>query len=245
MRGIAKRRFEEHAGNAGQTITLGRAHPAVVNGTTRFPNMAKPAAQHDRLLRSGQHSRKIGSYVAKGAWHGMPILTLTLEERATCPRSCEHWRSCYGGNMQWAPRIQPDDTLIPRLADEIWMLAIKHPRGFVVRLHVLGDFFSTDYTAAWAGFLRDNAALHVFGYTARAHDSDNGAQISFMNRRWPDRCVIRFSGQPKARPAAVTVTRDDEAGAAIVCPAQTGRTACCGTCALCWSTDRTIAFLRH
>jgi hypothetical protein len=28
-------------------------------------------------------------------------------------------------------------------------------------------------------------------------------------------------------------------------PAQTGKTDCCATCALCWHSDRTIAFLRH
>ena len=35
---------------------------------------------------------------------------------------------------------------------------------------------------------------------------------------------------------------DDQA---ILCPAQTGATDCCATCALCWASTRTIAFRRH
>jgi hypothetical protein len=244
MSSIAKRRFEDHK-PTGHPIVLPRNHVAVTAGRSLFPSRAAPAALHDRLLRAGQHSRKIGSHVAKGAWFGMPILTLSLEERATCPRSCANWCDCYGNHMNWSPRIQPDETLVPRLADEIWMLGLKHPRGFVIRLHVLGDFFSQEYASAWAAFLRDTPALHLFGYTAREQASDIGEVITFMNRRWPDRCVIRFSGQPGSKPAAVTIDNENQAGSAIVCPAQTGKTECCGTCALCWSTDKTIAFLRH
>ena len=32
---------------------------------------------------------------------------------------------------------------------------------------------------------------------------------------------------------------------AIICPAQTGATDCCATCALCWNSVRSIAFRRH
>lgn len=244
MTGLAKRRFEEQLGH-GRPIELPAHHRAVIGGHTLFPNRVQPAAEHDRLLRSGQWSRKIGSHVEKGAWRGMPILTLTLEERATCPRSCKEWRSCYGNRMQWSPRIAPDATLIRRLRDEIWLHSISNPRGFVVRLHILGDFFSVEYTLAWAAFLRTMPALRVFGYTAHPARSEIGALLHYMNRNWPDRCAIRFSGQPDAAPAAITIDREDQAGDALICPAQTGKTECCATCALCWATQKTIAFLKH
>lgn len=61
------------------------------------------------------------------------------------------------------------------------------------------------------------------------------------------RCWIRFSDGAEGQFRAVTVDSIDQAHAAgaVVCPVQTERTDCCGTCALCWSTPKTIAFLRH
>ena len=38
---------------------------------------------------------------------------------------------------------------------------------------------------------------------------------------------------------------DQRSDGSIVCPAQTGKTQCCATCALCWTTKKNIAFLRH
>ncbi len=37
----------------------------------------------------------------------------------------------------------------------------------------------------------------------------------------------------------------DDDPQSIPCPAQTGATDCCATCALCWQSDRSIAFKRH
>ena len=60
----------------------------------------------------------------------------------------------------------------------------------------------------------------------------------------PDRFAIRFSGLDAPTDGSVVV---DHAGETrhMVCPAQLHKTDCCATCALCWQTDRTIAFLRH
>src|SRR3990167_9551526 len=40
-----------------------------------------------------------------GAFKGMPLYSLTLEERATCERSCNAWSVCYGNNMPFAHRF--------------------------------------------------------------------------------------------------------------------------------------------
>ena len=39
-------------------------------------------------LKWGHNSAKVGGRAIRGRWKNLPIYTLTLEERATCPRSC-------------------------------------------------------------------------------------------------------------------------------------------------------------
>jgi hypothetical protein len=147
MKSIApKRRFTDHK-KVGKPLTLSPDHPAVIEGRTMFPS--RVTEEHDRLLKSGQNQRKLGSHVSKGRWAGMPIFTLTLEERATCPRSCQHWNDCYGNHMHWPKRHAHGPELEGKLALELAVLAAKYPAGFVVRLHILGDFYSSEYVRRW------------------------------------------------------------------------------------------------
>jgi hypothetical protein len=120
-----------------------------------------------RVLKDGHQSRKIGKAVTKGPRRGWPIFTLTLEERATCPRTCKAWGFCYGNNMQAAERIVAGERLEAALGLELLALQRQHPGGFMVRLHVLGDFYSEDYVRFWTSALDRFPALHVFGFTAR------------------------------------------------------------------------------
>ncbi|HVJ44643.1 MAG TPA: hypothetical protein VM639_24310 [Dongiaceae bacterium] len=239
-----KRRFEKHF-KPGKPNVLARDHAAIVNAHSFFPSTVKPAAGEFQLLKSGEHQRKIGSHVVKGDWAQMPIFTLTLEERTTCPRSCGHWRDCYGNNMHWSTRISADETFLPKLERELGALNMIHRDGFVVRLHILGDFFSADYARFWQRMLATLRALRIFGYTARTPSDAIGVVIDSMNRESRGNCLIRFSNGVAYVPRTVTIDKPEQAGAAIICPAQTEKTACCGTCALCWSSDKPIAFLRH
>lgn len=241
-RAAPKRRFHEHFG-VGHALVLAADNPATREGRTIFPTRVFPAHIQDRLLKSGEHQRKIGSHVVKGKLAGAPIYTLTLEERATCPRDCRQWRACYGNGMPWSVRIAPDDVMLDRLALELRGLADRHPR-FLVRLHILGDFYSVAYVEFWRAMVEQMPGLHVFGYTARK-GCGIAAAIDRLNRG--PRCWIRRSdGEPGEFRAIVIDTPDEAvAQAAVICPAQTGRSACCGTCALCWATPKTIAFLRH
>lgn len=233
------RRFTEHKAT-GRPSVLALDHPAVVQGRSRYPGIV---GHSDRLLKSGHNSVKIGSHVTKGHLAGVPIFTLTLEERATCPRSCSHWRDCYGNKMHWPKRIRPDAEFMPRLARELSALHGKHGR-ILVRLHVLGDFYSPEYVAFWQAQLDRLQGLHIFGYTAR-HGCDIAGALLVLNMH--PRASIRWSDGGDDEFRSVTVNSEEQAAevGAIVCPAQTGRSACCGTCALCWSTPKTIAFLRH
>lgn len=238
-----KRRFKEHTAPAGNPLVLAVGHPSVLGGRTLFRKRVVDPASMVRLLKSAEHNKKIGSPVVRGKLSGVPVYTLTLEERATCPTDCPHWRSCYGNAMNWSSRIDVTPSLIPILRVELLSLARKYPR-FMVRLHVLGDFYSVEYVRFWHEMLRSLPGLRVYGYTARLHGPIKDA-IQEMNHH--PRSWIRYSDGPEKSFRAVTVDNAEQAEAAglIVCPAQTGKTDCCATCALCWATDKTIAFLRH
>lgn len=228
----------------GRHIHLADDHPAIVEGRTLFPSRVEAPEDRPRLLIDGHNSRKIGRRVAKGRMRGFPIFTLTLEERATCPRSCLEWKTCYGNTSNWSRRIKHGRALEEMLWVELAAKQAAHPGGFLVRLHILGDFYSLDYAELWAEALEAYPALNVFGYTARAPDSDIGQVIAELIGSRPDRFHIRFSGWEGATNGSVVVDRAEEAEH-LICPAQLGKTDCCATCALCWQTDRTIAFLRH
>ena len=233
---------------SGNGITLSAIHPAYRHGRTLFPSRVFDPDEMPRVLKSGLHSRKIGKTVMKGRLKGAPIFTLTLEERATCPRSCEAWAICYGNNMQAAERITPGPALEQSLWGELENMQEDYPGGFLVRLHVLGDFYSVDYVEMWGRALAAFPALHIFGYTARLPGTPIGDAIERLAEGDWGRFAIRFSGRDAPLKSAVLGDhRADShpAGGAIICPAQTEKTDCCATCALCWQSDRSIMFLRH
>lgn len=244
----SKRRFTEHTAAFGAVKRLDATHPSLRNATTLYgARVASPTADIF-VLKSGEHSRKIGSRVVKGRWRGMPIYTLTLEERATCPRDCQHWQTCFGNKMNWSVRWRAGPALEAKLVEEVAILAREHPSGFVVRLHVLGDFYSVEYVVLWAALIDRHRALHVFGYTARDPERDPiGSQLDAISHaRW-HRFAVRFSNTWRAQRSSLTLWRPGRIppNVGIVCPAQTGGTDCCGTCALCWSTRKNIFFQLH
>jgi hypothetical protein len=253
--GGARSRFagtSHHANRA--EAALGALHPAVVEGRTLFPSTVVGALDAPRVLVSGRNNAKIGAVVEKGPWAGMPIFTLTLEERATCPRTCELWRECFGNAIHMARRHRHGPDLIVALDRELRMHAASNPRGFVVRLHVLGDFYATEYVGAWAQWMLELPALRVFGYTARLPNTEIGELIAAMNGCWPDRWAIRFSvagGSPHLPQQVTTIWRQPDGPRqpeGLMCPQSLERTAACATCGLCWAPDLApmrIVFVGH
>lgn len=243
-----QRRFTAHAAPSADAVGLAPDHPAARDARTLFPRSVHAAGAVPRVLNRGSNQRKLGDRVVKGAWAGMPIYALTLEERATCPRSCHHWASCYGNGMPLASRIAAGPELEHWLDRELEQLQRQHPLGFVVRLHILGDFYSVRYAERWGTWLRLYPALHVFGYTAWPADSAIGAAVDGLTGpRWRVRRSVPAGAAPGPG-QAVTVPPGTSSLRGIVCPAQTGRTACCGTCGLCWAEAawrHPIAFLQH
>lgn len=241
------RRFGTTHGKAGSRqggpVVLGALDPAHRYGRTIFSSRVFDPGEVGRVLKDGHQSRKIGKFVTKGKRAGWPIFTLTLEERATCPRDCKAWGFCYGNNMQAAERIVAGPELEAALWSELEKLQADHPGGFMVRLHVLGDFYSLGYVALWNRALEAFPALHVFGFTAHDPNSGIGSLIMRLVMRDWSRFAVRFSGHDG--PELGSQLQPDAHPQAIPCPAQTGATDCCATCALCWHSRRSISFARH
>lgn len=228
----------------GRGITLSALDDAYRYGRSIFPSRVFDPDEVARVLKDGHQSRKIGKYVDKGPRKGWPIFTLTLEERATCPRNCLAWAVCFGNNMQAAERITAGPDLEQALEAELRELSRQHPGGFLVRLHVLGDFYSEGYVDFWFDALRKYPALHVFGFTAHRPESDIGGRLFDMAATDWSRFAIRFSGLAESNYGSV-LEGNPGADGAIPCPAQTGQSDCCATCMLCVHSRRSIMFGRH
>jgi hypothetical protein len=227
-------------------------HPAILESRTLYPSTVVNAKDSPRVLVSGINSRKIGKRVTKGRWKGMPLYTLTMEERATCPTTCAVWTTCYGNGMHYARRHRPGPDLEDKIIREVDALSRKHTLGFVVRLHVLGDFYSPQYVWMWRALITTYPQLHIFGFTAHTSTSEIGAEIDRLNFIAGGHCHIRFSKglvpDPGAAPIAETIDYDPKSttyNGGIICPAQTNKTPACATCGLCWTTTKPIVFLLH
>lgn len=227
----------------GRASILEPGNPALAEARTIYQH--RVIAPDQNVLKTGDNQRKLGRVVTKGKWKGFPIYSLTLQERATCRTDCAMWRGCYGNNMGHAKRYQHGPELELQIWRELSILQTRHPTGFVIRLHLLGDFYSVSYVDLWRAALDHFPAMRVFGYTAWKSDSYIGRAVAYVRNRHWDRFAIRTSGAWTGRaPRAVTFVVKPPPNA-IVCPAQQGRTANCASCALCWATKKTIAFKAH
>lgn len=248
----AQRRFTEKPAIAPIAVRgLTPDHAAMRENRTLFPTRVVDVTEGapDRLLVSGHNNRKLGDVVAKGRFKGYALYGLSLEERATCPTDCAVRSVCYGNAMHMARRhrIVDDEVFFRRLESEIATI-IHDEGGVLVRLHVLGDFPSTDYVDDWIGLMERHENLAVYGYTARKRDDPIGVAIQHAKSLYPDRFRIRWSNT-NAADGAIVIDHDPgsaKVDGALVCPVQTDATACCASCGLCWE-DRanTIAFIKH
>lgn len=203
----------------------------------------KEASTNDKL-------GKAGSIVRRGRYRGMPLYALTLEERATCWSGCQNWNICYGDGMPFAKRHAPGNTLISALTADLAVLSTRHPGGYVVRLHVLGDFYDVSYVMQWQNWLTEHPALYLFGYTHWRYDHPIGRAVTELVQAFPDRAAFRRSDATEPHdplPPAHTVDRHTPLPVmnTVFCPEQTGATASCTTCGLCMNNTTGITFLDH
>jgi len=231
-------------------MRLKPTNPALAEARTIHPKSVRDPADHV-VIKSVASNNKLGkgnNIIAKGPWSFMPLFSITLQERATCPTDCHHWADCYGNNMAFAHRFEHGAALENKIMAEVEMLSRRY-RSFAIRLHVLGDFYSPGYVMMWHDLLAKYDGLHVYGYTSRHGDDPIAAAIYCVQHSFPRRFVIRTSrnveyhGDPTLRYAA----NNDFTGDSIVCPEQTGKTESCLTCGLCFhpKINKTIKFLSH
>lgn len=247
-------RFKSAKVDPSKSYGLKPDHPAVLEGRTLFPRSVTASIDSPRFLVSGKNNAKLGEHVVGGARDGWPIFQLSLEERATCPRSCAQWLNCYGNGMHMARRHRVDEHFYGLMRAELTMLAREHRDGFLVRLHTLGDFPNPQYVRFWADMLDLFEPLHIFGFTARDEEADDAESrrtamaIAWLaNQAW-DRFSIRFSRSTSVPQGAVVSDKPISGPQVIMCPAQTEKTTACATCGLCWAPAarmKTIGFLRH
>ena len=121
----------------------------------------------------------------------------------------------------------------------------------LIRLHILGDFFSVKYVKFWRKMLNTFNNIALYGYTANNIKSiylDSRAiakEIIKLNKN--DNCHIRFSNDVNVLFSANSydIVKPVK-GVSIVCPVQENKTANCGTCGLCWNQkDQQIIFKTH
>lgn len=242
-----RRRFKTTPVPTGEAF---KQAPADATGTM-FPSRVQDVGEA-AVLKDGAMNSKIGGDVLVGRLEGAKIVTLTLEERATCPRSCDLWSRCYGNGMQYSVRWRHGPELIEKLAEEIADLCAEYER-VLVRLHVLGDFWSVEYVQAWEALLDAHTKLHVFGFTAWGADTEIGREVAAVRAANPDRFMIRHSGRcaPWGSFTIDFPTERKQLGDAIVCPEQraamngTDEGRHCGSCGVCWASDRPIVFVEH
>ena len=214
--------------------------------TTRYLKSIKSVWDTLHVLKPGSNNKKLGWKVSRGRHKGKRIFSLTLTERETCPTSCHHWADCYGNNMPFAHRYNVNG-LEDKLRDDIAKLMAKHKDGILIRLHVLGDFYSAEYVEFWQEMLLEYPKLAIFGYTARQDQTKIGKAIWLLNNRFAERCVIRHSGNFEADTITGWLYAAEESfeGSSFDCPEQVGKVKSCADCGLCWTAKKTVRFLSH
>jgi hypothetical protein len=189
---------------------------------TMYPKSVKLLADYSHKVLKQSKNAKLSKdklpVIKKGRFAGYVIYTLTLEERATCPRSCYHWDNCYGNNMMFAHRLQHGSDLEQRIKKEVEELCGTY-KGVIVRLHVLGDFYSRAYVWTWAELLFAFDNLAIWGFTGHAPDSDIGIEIKFCRDKFGERFSVRFSNAPTHQFSANSADLyKPEKNKSIVCP---------------------------
>ena len=222
---------------------------AVLENRTIFRKNVKNPKDSQPVLKRADNNQKLGNgnyIIRKGKWAGFPLFYLTLEERKTCPTYCQFYSNCYGNNMYLAKRYKHGLELTQQIEKELNQLFSKY-ENIVIRLHVLGDFYSVSYVKFWNKMLKKYPGLHIFGYTARTK-GEIYKEISVLNNIFSERVVIRYSTNRSYNFVAKYhsyAASEGFSGNYFQCPEQIGKVNSCIDCAACWQTTKTVKFLTH
>ena len=234
-----------------KAMELNTNHKAIVNATTLY-NASKftirDVSNYKHKVLKASTNIKLGKKVTKGKLKGMKMYTLTLIERETCTDECEHYTDCFGNNMHVAHRFEVNDAFMLRLESDIHATAVANPNGFLVRLHILGDFKSVEYTLFWERMMIHYPNLHVYGYSRNHIDSkyshvrDIAKELIRLRNKYQNRWAVRFSNKLDQEYSANSRDITDKG---ITCLAQVKTDVSCSDCTLCWSSKKAIGFITH
>ena len=234
-----------------KAMELNTNHKAIVNATTLY-NASKftirDVSNYKHKVLKASTNIKLGKKVTKGKLKGMKMYTLTLIERETCTDECEHYTDCFGNNMHVAHRFEVNDAFMLRLESDIHATAVANPNGFLVRLHILGDFKSVEYTLFWERMMIHYPNLHVYGYSRNHIDSkyshvrDIAKELIRLRSKYQERWAVRFSNKLDQEYSANSRDITDKG---ITCLAQVKTDVSCSDCTLCWSSKKAIGFITH
>lgn len=217
--------------------------------STIYKKSIKDVKEYPYKVLKKSTNKKLLKTVTKGRFKGYEFLTLTLIERETCPSDCYHWDDCYGNNMPFAHRFKQGKDLEKRIEKEISEL--NQNKNYLIRLHILGDFYSVEYVNLWLRLLDEYLNIAIYGYTGINPNSNIGKVIAFGNQKHlatnSKRFNIRYSNRPNILFSANSLeVQKPQKGKAIICPQQTGQSKGCADCALCWDTEKvSIIFKTH
>jgi hypothetical protein len=219
--------------------------PGISHHTGKEVKVLKPATSNKKL---GKRAHSAGRWI-KGVFKGLPLYSLTLEERTTCQSDCAIWNECYGNNMPFASRfdatIDNGELLMSVLEKELTKLDEQHKDGYSIRLHVLGDFFSIPYVMWWSDALEKHSGMKVYGYTHRTGDIGKAIDDTYL--KYPGRFVIMQSDAtvPTIRPIAL-MEKTPGSELLPLCPEQAGKVNGCLDCGLCTNMNiKGVKFIEH
>ena len=230
---------------------LGITHTAIANNTTLYYNSKftiRDVSNYNFKVLKPSTNKKLGKIITKGKHKGKKMFTLTLIERETCTNECEHYYDCYGNNMPFAHRFEVNRAFMLKLESDVHHTARANPNGFIVRLHILGDFESIEYVIFWERMLILYPNMAIYGYTRNHIDSKYkhirgiAKELTRIRSKYSDRFAVRFSNKLDENFSANSeeITSDG-----ITCLAQVKENISCSACTLCWSSKKPIRFLTH
>lgn len=242
--GFEFKRRSVRSGVGGANMLLAELQGGV-REVARFMGTIRPSRLMDKAsdLWEGNSIRGRGSEPAKlisVISRGIKPIVLISTSTKTLIGNGFLVHNCYGNNMPFAHRYDhthPD--FFKQLYGAVQRLCASHKK-VLLRLHVLGDFFSVEYVRFWYAILEEFPELHLFGYTAHPVTSAIGKEIHNMTLHYGwHRVAIRFSGHAGPRGAVVNSTEG------VTCPEQTGHVPSCAECGACWNGEDLINFLEH
>tara|TARA_R110002012_G_scaffold200102_1_gene369093 strand:- start:141 stop:815 length:675 start_codon:yes stop_codon:yes gene_type:complete len=221
---------------------LNSNHVAITDSRSLYQKNVYDVKTYKYKVIKKTTDKKLGKTVNKGKLKGCKIYVLTLEERATCDDSCEHWLDCYGNNMPFAHRFKINAELLEAIERDLDELDAKG-KPYLVRLHVLGDFNSVKYVMFWAKQLQKRKLLNIYGYTRNHPTKPIGKAVKDIRDIYRDRFAVRFSNYPDDPMSAQSEHVSDDG---IGCPHQLQLAKSCGDCTLCWAMpNKSVIFYDH